>query len=175
VHSAAVFSSPLLLPVLPFGGPLLAVTFAVALLIAAVAARRTTRLGAVGAAIVGGVWASLSATVLLLSVPLTGVLIFADHYVGNAIAGTVLSILEPYNVPGAEIAKEVRESVATRLDAGLWVSLAGGVLLLVWALAEVIAAHRAAIRERRGQRGAIAPPATPTSAAEWPPTDGWTF
>lgn len=175
VHAAAALSTPVLLPVLPFGGLLLAATFTVALLVAAVAARRTTRLGAVGAAVVGGTWVSLSATVILLSAPLAGVLDVADHYVGNALAGTVLSLLRPYDVPGADIASEVRESVATRLDVGLWVALAGGALLLVWSLVEVLAAHRAALRERQRRRVTIAPSVPPTSTPALPPTDGWSF
>lgn len=175
LHAGAQFSTPILLTGLPVGGGLLAVTFAVALLVAALAARRTTRLGAVVGAAVGGSWAALSATVLLLSVPLTGVLHLADRYVGNALAGAVLSLLRSYEVPAAAVASEVRESVSTRLDIGVWVALAGGVLLLGWAFAEVVSGHRAALRDRRGEGVRTIAPGTGTSTAVVPPPDVWSF
>lgn len=175
LHAGAAFSTPVELTALPFGGGLLAATFALAVLVAALAARRTTRLGAVGAAVIGGAWVALSGAVLLLSVPLTGVLHLADRYVGNALAGTVLTLLRSYAVPAADIAGDVRDSVSTRLDVGVWVALVGGVLLLVWALVEVMSAHRGAVRERRGAPVPIAPSAGTTSAPVAPPSDGWSF
>lgn len=142
----ASFPVTISLTAIPNGVVVTIVSALVVLLTGSLAFRRASRLGAIAAGAIGAVWASAGAIVLLLAGPVFDTAARLGSVADSQYGRVGLEWLRDLVPSMGDMVAAAAETLTARLGPAPWIALVTGVILEIWALTEVIAAMRAAVR-----------------------------